>query len=113
ERERAMEEVVAGRAAALTVVLLLMAVAAAAPLCCADDPTVFFDWHVSYVTASPLGVPQQVIAVAKQFPGPIVNVTTNWNVVVNVRNNLDEDLLLTWSILLSLSLSLFSSSLFI
>ncbi|RRT40045.1 hypothetical protein B296_00046909 [Ensete ventricosum] len=55
-----MEEVVAGRAAALTVVLLLMAVAAAAPLCCADDPTVFFDWHVSYVTASPLGVPQQV-----------------------------------------------------
>ncbi|THU71747.1 hypothetical protein C4D60_Mb04t04740 [Musa balbisiana] len=91
-----MEEVVAGRAAALAVVLLLMAAAAAAPLCCANDPTAYFDWDVSYVTASPLGVPQQVIAVAKQFPGPIVNVTTNWNVVVNVRNSLDEDLLLTW-----------------
>ncbi|XP_064958045.1 monocopper oxidase-like protein SKU5 [Musa acuminata AAA Group] len=91
-----MEEVVAGRAAALVVVLLLMAAAAAAPLCCANDPTAYFNWDVSYVTASPLGVPQQVIAVAKQFPGPIVNVTTNWNVVVNVRNSLDEDLLLTW-----------------
>ncbi|XP_009395352.3 monocopper oxidase-like protein SKU5 [Musa acuminata AAA Group] len=91
-----MEEVVAGRAAALVVVLLLMAAAAVAPLCCANDPTAYFNWDVSYVTASPLGVPQQVIAVAKQFPGPIVNVTTNWNVVVNVRNSLDEDLLLTW-----------------
>ncbi|URD99404.1 Multicopper oxidase [Musa troglodytarum] len=91
-----MEEVVVGRAAALAVVLMLMAAAAAAPLCCADDPTAYFHWDVSYVTASPLGVPQQVIAVAKQFPGPIVKVTTNWNVVVNVRNSLDEDLLLTW-----------------
>lgn len=55
-----MEEVVAGRAAALVVVLLLMAAAAAAPLCCANDPTAYFNWDVSYVTASPLGVPQQV-----------------------------------------------------
>lgn len=31
-----------------------------------------------------------------QFPGPIMNLTTNWNVAVNVRNDLDEPLLITW-----------------
>jgi hypothetical protein len=39
----------------------------------------------------------QVIAINKQFPGPIMNVTTNYNVVVNVLNSLDEPLLITWS----------------
>lgn len=34
-----------------------------------------------------------------QFPGPIMNLTTNWNVVVNVRNGLDEPLLITWYLL--------------
>ncbi|KAK9282113.1 hypothetical protein L1049_005025 [Liquidambar formosana] len=62
----------------------------------AGDPYVFYDWTVSYVTASPLGVKQQVIGINRQFPGPILNVTTNWNVVVNVKNDLDEPLLLTW-----------------
>lgn len=38
----------------------------------------------------------QVIAVNGKFPGPVINVTTNENVVVNVRNKLDEDLLVTW-----------------
>ncbi|GAB2282397.1 Monocopper oxidase-like protein sku5 [Dionaea muscipula] len=66
-------------------------------LCLGEDPYVFFDWRVSYITASPLGVQQQVIAINEQFPGPILNVTTNWNVVVNVRNDLDEPLLLTWA----------------
>ncbi|OVA06281.1 Multicopper oxidase [Macleaya cordata] len=46
--------------------------------------------------ASPLGIKQQVIGINGQFPGPILNVTTNWNVVVNVKNHLDEPLLLTW-----------------
>ncbi|XP_040993783.1 monocopper oxidase-like protein SKU5 [Juglans microcarpa x Juglans regia] len=62
----------------------------------AGDPFVFFDWTVSYITASPLGVKQRVIGINGHFPGPILNVTTNWNVVVNVKNNLDEPLLLTW-----------------
>ncbi|KAL3524166.1 hypothetical protein ACH5RR_017000 [Cinchona calisaya] len=61
------------------------------------DPFVFFDLELSYITASPLGVPQQVIAVNNTFPGPVINVTTNDNVVVNVKNNLDEDLLITWA----------------
>ncbi|XP_048317663.2 monocopper oxidase-like protein SKU5 [Ziziphus jujuba] len=62
----------------------------------AGDPYVFYDWTVSYLTASPLGVKQQVIGINRQFPGPILNITTNWNVVVNVKNDLDEALLLTW-----------------
>ncbi|KAG6657008.1 hypothetical protein I3843_04G054900 [Carya illinoinensis] len=66
-------------------------------LCFAADPYVFYDLHVSYLTASPLGVPQQVIAVNERFPGPVINSTTNNNVVVNVWNDLDEDLLMTWS----------------
>ncbi|KAK9747828.1 hypothetical protein RND81_02G016900 [Saponaria officinalis] len=64
--------------------------------CFGSDPYVFYDWKVSYINASPLGVQQKVIAINGQFPGPILNVTTNWNVVINVRNDLDEPLLLTW-----------------
>ncbi|KAI7988541.1 Monocopper oxidase-like protein SKU5 [Camellia lanceoleosa] len=66
-------------------------------LCFADDPFVSYEFEVSYITASPLGVPQQVIAINGRFPGPTINVTTNNNVVVNVRNKLDEDLLMTWA----------------
>lgn len=61
------------------------------------DPFVFYDWNVSYIEAAPLGVKQQVIAINGQFPGPLVNLTTNWNAVVNVLNNLDEPLLITWN----------------
>ncbi|KAM0883452.1 hypothetical protein ACQ4PT_031639 [Festuca glaucescens] len=59
----------------------------------AGDPYAFFDWDVSYVTAAPLGV----IGINGKFPGPVVNVTTNWNVVVNLLNDLDEPLLITWN----------------
>lgn len=38
----------------------------------------------------------KVIAVNGKFPGPLINATTNNNVVVNVHNELDEGLLLTW-----------------
>ncbi|GKE64375.1 monocopper oxidase-like protein SKU5, partial [Tanacetum coccineum] len=63
----------------------------------AEDPTVSYEFELSYITASPLGVPQQVITINDKFPGPTINSTTNYNVVVNVRNKLDEDLLLTWA----------------
>ncbi|XP_073293013.1 monocopper oxidase-like protein SKS1 [Primulina huaijiensis] len=66
-------------------------------VCFGADPFANFDLVLSYITASPLGVPQQVIAVNGKFPGPVLNVTTNYNVVVNVRNKLDESLLITWS----------------
>lgn len=39
-----------------------------------------------------------MIAINGQFPGPIVHVTTNNNLVVNVLNNLDEPLLFTWRV---------------
>ncbi|CAN1181898.1 L-ascorbate oxidase homolog [Linum perenne] len=62
-----------------------------------EDPYIFFTWKVTYGTRSPLGTPQQVILINDEFPGPNINSTTNNNVVVNVFNNLDEPLLLTWS----------------
>ncbi|KAL3850353.1 hypothetical protein ACJIZ3_012235 [Penstemon smallii] len=63
----------------------------------AEDPYHFFEWNVSYGTIAPLGVPQQGILINGQFPGPIINCTSNNNIVVNVFNNLDEPLLLTWA----------------
>ncbi|CAN6298846.1 unnamed protein product [Urochloa humidicola] len=77
----------------LTLVAALLALRPAL----ATDPYAFFDWDVSYVTAAPLGVKQQVIGINGKFPGPVVNITTNWNVVVNVLNDLDEPLLITWN----------------
>ncbi|THU56932.1 hypothetical protein C4D60_Mb11t22410 [Musa balbisiana] len=65
----------------------------------AEDPYLFFTWNVTYGTASPLGVPQQVILINGQFPGPNINSTTNNNIVINVFNHLDEPFLLTWSVL--------------
>ncbi|PSR90287.1 L-ascorbate oxidase [Actinidia chinensis var. chinensis] len=62
----------------------------------AEDPYLFFDWNVTYGMISPLGVPQQGILINGQFPGPKINCTSNNNIVVNVFNNLDEPLLLTW-----------------
>ncbi|KAL9272577.1 L-ascorbate oxidase-like protein [Drosera capensis] len=63
----------------------------------AEDPYLFFTWNVTYGTHSPLGVPQQVILINGQFPGPNLNTTTNNNIVINVFNNLDEPLLFHWS----------------
>ncbi|GAB2287115.1 L-ascorbate oxidase [Dionaea muscipula] len=63
----------------------------------AEDPYLFFTWDVSYGTRSPLGVPQQVILINGEFPGPNLNTTTNNNIIVNVFNNLDEPLLFHWS----------------
>ncbi|KAF7803846.1 L-ascorbate oxidase-like protein [Senna tora] len=63
----------------------------------AGDPTVEYQWEVTYGTLSPLGVPQQVILINGQFPGPQLNGSSNNNFVVNVFNKLDEPLLFTWS----------------
>ncbi|CAN4126695.1 unnamed protein product [Withania somnifera] len=63
----------------------------------AEDPYVFYEWKVTYGTISPLGVPQRVILINNQFPGPRINGTSNNNIIVNVFNQLDEPLLFTWS----------------
>ncbi|XP_078446165.1 monocopper oxidase-like protein SKU5 [Wolffia australiana] len=64
--------------------------------CLAEDPPVYFDWVVSYISIAPLGVKQEVISINGQFPGPVVNITTNNNVAVNVLNDLDEPVLISW-----------------
>lgn len=65
-------------------------------LVCAEDPYQYEDWTVSYISASPLGVSQKVIAINNQFPGPQLETTTNYNLIINVHNELDEPLLITW-----------------
>ncbi|KAF3334678.1 L-ascorbate oxidase [Carex littledalei] len=63
----------------------------------AEDPYHFFTWRVSYGTISPLGKPQKVIMINNQFPGPVINCSSNNNIVINVFNNLDEPFLFTWN----------------
>ncbi|PSR86408.1 Monocopper oxidase-like protein [Actinidia chinensis var. chinensis] len=78
-----------------SIVLCLINIALAFSLCLAGN-CVNSGLEFSYITASPLGSPQEVIAVNGQFPGPTLNVTTNHHVIVNVSNKLDENLLITW-----------------
>jgi len=65
----------------------------------AEDPYLFFEWHVTYGTISPLGVPQRGILINGEFPGPNINSTSNNNIVINIFNKIDEPLLFTWYIL--------------
>ncbi|KAK8603615.1 hypothetical protein V6N13_096089 [Hibiscus sabdariffa] len=44
-------------------VLFLIHIALLWNSCFAEDPFVFYNFEISYITASPLGVPQQVIAI--------------------------------------------------
>uniref|UniRef100_A0A0D3C1I4 Plastocyanin-like domain-containing protein n=1 Tax=Brassica oleracea var. oleracea TaxID=109376 RepID=A0A0D3C1I4_BRAOL len=62
-----------------------------------EDPYRFFTWTVTYGTRSPLGVPQQVILINGQFPGPPIEGVTNDNILVNLINKIDEPLLITWN----------------
>ncbi|KAL5765330.1 hypothetical protein ACOSQ2_017924 [Xanthoceras sorbifolium] len=82
--------------AAAVLIFLLCLTAGALTVRC-EDPYLYYTWNVTYGTLSPLGIPQQVILINGQFPGPTINSTTNNNVVVNVFNNLDEPFLLTWN----------------
>ncbi|XP_043699265.1 L-ascorbate oxidase homolog isoform X1 [Telopea speciosissima] len=77
--------------------LLLLCCLWAVSLVQAEDPYFYFTWNVTYGTISPLGVPQQVIMINDQFPGPNINSTSNNNIVVNVFNNLDEPFLFHWN----------------
>ncbi|KQJ94623.1 monocopper oxidase-like protein SKS1 [Brachypodium distachyon] len=63
----------------------------------AENRHVFLDWEVSYAVRSPLGVAKKVIAINGDFPGPLLNLTTNDVAHVNVLNTLDEPFLLTWN----------------
>ncbi|KAI4373736.1 hypothetical protein MLD38_011822 [Melastoma candidum] len=78
------------------VVLMMACLLREAVVVVCEDPYLFFTWNVTFGTISPLGVPQQGILINGQFPGPNINSTTNNNVVVNVFNNLQDPLLITW-----------------
>ncbi|KAH7654176.1 L-ascorbate oxidase protein [Dioscorea alata] len=78
-------------------ILLLSLVTCFSVLALAEDPYLFFTWKVTYGIRSPLGVPQKVILINDQFPGPNINSTTNNNLVINVFNYLDEPFLLSWN----------------
>ncbi|GLT96856.1 hypothetical protein SLE2022_144510 [Rubroshorea leprosula] len=73
-------------------VLVIMAVVVAA-----EDPYRFFEWNVTYGDIYPLGVRQQGILINGQFPGPDIYSVTNYNLIINVYNNLPEPFLLSWN----------------
>ncbi|KAK8940681.1 hypothetical protein KSP39_PZI010454 [Platanthera zijinensis] len=77
--------------------LLALLLCAAAAVVTAEDPYLFFTWNVRYGVVSTMGVPQQVITINGQFPGPVINCTSNNNIVINVFNFLDEPFLLSWN----------------
>ncbi|PPR99741.1 hypothetical protein GOBAR_AA20911 [Gossypium barbadense] len=83
--------------ARLTLVSMLFLWAGSMLMVQGGDPTLFFEWNVTYGTIAPLGVPVKGILINGQFPGPNINSTTNNNIVVNVFNNLDEPFLVTWN----------------
>ncbi|KAF5451358.1 hypothetical protein F2P56_026471 [Juglans regia] len=85
-----------GKAVSLHVICGILAVLVVS-LVKADDPYRYYTWTVSYGTRSPLGVPQQVILINDQFPGPRLEVVTNDNIILNLINKLDQPFLLTWN----------------
>lgn len=76
---------------------LLLLLCFSAAVVRAEDPYLFFEWHVTHGTISPLGVPQEGILINGEFKGPTINCTSNNNIVVNVFNELDEPLLFSWA----------------
>ncbi|KAK9283400.1 hypothetical protein L1049_011642 [Liquidambar formosana] len=64
----------------------------------ANGAEIFLEWHVAIdTTIRPVSVDQPVITINGMFPGPLINATTNDNVHVNVFNDMDEPLLITWN----------------
>ncbi|KAL9992384.1 putative laccase [Helianthus debilis subsp. tardiflorus] len=59
---------------------------------------IFLEWQVNIdTTIKPVSVDQPVITINGMFPGPLINATTNDIIHVNVFNNMDEPLLITWN----------------
>ncbi|KAG9136607.1 hypothetical protein Leryth_020274 [Lithospermum erythrorhizon] len=59
---------------------------------------IFLEWHLALdLTIQPVNVDQPVITINGLFPGPLINSSTNDNININVFNDMDEPLLLTWN----------------
>lgn len=82
------------------VILVLFLAVSVAVVVDAEDPYKFFSWNITYGDIYPLGVRQQGILINGQFPGPVIDSTTNDNLIINVFNNLPEPFLLSWYFLL-------------
>ncbi|KAL5845306.1 hypothetical protein ACOSQ4_011264 [Xanthoceras sorbifolium] len=80
-----------------TLVLFISIFTIAAVLVDSESPHLFFDWTVTYSRRAPLGVDKQVIVINDQFPGPVLNATTNDVVDINIHNNLTDPFLITWN----------------
>ncbi|XP_059462057.1 monocopper oxidase-like protein SKS1 [Corylus avellana] len=63
----------------------------------AESSPIFLDWTISYSHRAPLGVEKQVIVINDQFPGPLLNATTNDVVNIKIHNNLVDPFLMTWN----------------
>ncbi|KAL5569461.1 hypothetical protein UlMin_026036 [Ulmus minor] len=62
------------------------------------DRNLLLEWHVGIdTTVRPVSAEQPVITINGMFPGPLLNATTNDVVHVNVFNDIDEPLLITWN----------------
>ncbi|KAK2660733.1 hypothetical protein Ddye_007266 [Dipteronia dyeriana] len=81
----------------MTLVLFTSIFTVAAVLVDSESPNIFFDWTVTYSRRAPLGVDKQVIVINDQFPGPVLNATTNDVVDINIHNNLTDPFLMTWN----------------
>lgn len=79
------------------VILVLFLAVYVAVVVDAEDPYKFFSWNITYGDIYPLGVRQQGILINGQFPGPVIDSTTNDNLIINVFNNLPEPFLLSWN----------------
>ncbi|RZC70563.1 hypothetical protein C5167_033758 [Papaver somniferum] len=63
----------------------------------AEGAEIFLEWNVATNwNISPVQSAQPVITINGMFPGPLIN-STNDNVRVNIFNNLDVPLLMTWN----------------
>ncbi|CAN4126582.1 unnamed protein product [Withania somnifera] len=60
---------------------------------------IFLEWHVDEDNnIKPVSVDQPVITINGEFPGPLLNATTNDNIHVNVFNDMDNyPVLITWN----------------
>ncbi|XP_073128499.1 monocopper oxidase-like protein SKU5 [Henckelia pumila] len=64
----------------------------------AKGADIFLEWHVAIDdTIKPVSLDQPVITINGMFPGPLLNTTTNDYIHVNVYNDMDEPLLMTWN----------------
>ncbi|KAI3880037.1 hypothetical protein MKX03_003858 [Papaver bracteatum] len=63
-----------------------------------EGAEIFLEWNVAMDwNISPVQSVQPVITINGMFPGALINSTTNDNVHVNIFNNLDVPLLMTWN----------------